>query len=294
MIYTFYFTDEKTGFCVDNEHIYRSLDSGLTWEMQKSDYVPEYFIDIQFVNTSTGWVLGVDGEVLKTENGGSDWNLISNQDLHWCFNDIFFLDADNGWMVGDNQRVYRTHDGGVTWDNLQLDQKQGNLSKVQFFDENFGWIFAHGGEVFYTNDGGKTLEMFEVSNASETGFAFDSKNAWAVGAKSTILKFESDGTTPILIDDITSPALKTIPLQVYTNPLQKQIVFRYMSVPEEITHITIYSASGRKITSLQAKDAFTGMNSLGWDYTEGTGSGIHFYTLKNATENRLGRFILVK
>jgi photosystem II stability/assembly factor-like uncharacterized protein len=93
---------------------------------------------ISFVNSTTGWVAGVNGIVLKTTNAGTTWsNQTTNSSSN--INGIFFLNTSTGWLVGDGGIIKTTTDGGNTWTS-QNSTTSMNLQAVQFIDANIGWV----------------------------------------------------------------------------------------------------------------------------------------------------------
>ncbi|MBE2227212.1 MAG: T9SS type A sorting domain-containing protein [Ignavibacteria bacterium] len=71
--FTFYnlkFTDDNTGYCVgDNGMIYRSTNSGVRWDSTVSGTDQTLYAIFMF-NSTTGFVTGGFGTILKTTNGG--------------------------------------------------------------------------------------------------------------------------------------------------------------------------------------------------------------------------------
>jgi photosystem II stability/assembly factor-like uncharacterized protein len=56
---------------------------------------------VDFVDPQKGWIVGDDGVVLRTLNGGTTWARVdagTDRDLL----DVFFLDFDLVWVVGAN------------------------------------------------------------------------------------------------------------------------------------------------------------------------------------------------
>jgi photosystem II stability/assembly factor-like uncharacterized protein len=61
---------------------------------------------VDFADPQNGIVVGDDGTVLRTENGGTTWTLISlGTDRHLL--DVFLWDTDFGWAVGANGTIRR-------------------------------------------------------------------------------------------------------------------------------------------------------------------------------------------
>lgn len=70
--------------------------------------------EVYFPATDTGYVVGRNGTVLKTVDGGDNWSsLTTGVDLD--FNELHFLSTEEGWIVGDSGIVCGTTNGGNNW-----------------------------------------------------------------------------------------------------------------------------------------------------------------------------------
>lgn len=69
--------------------------------------------DVYFINLTTGWVVGCDGTILYTDNGGETWQR-QNSGVFNCLHGVVFVNAKEGWAVGDGI-ILHTTDGGVPW-----------------------------------------------------------------------------------------------------------------------------------------------------------------------------------
>ena len=69
-VYSICFIDDNTGWCGHRE-IYHTTDKGNIWTKQSHPIISEvFFTSIFFVDNNLGWVVGTDGIILKTTNGG--------------------------------------------------------------------------------------------------------------------------------------------------------------------------------------------------------------------------------
>lgn len=64
-----HFVDANNGWAVGRK-IHRTTNGGATWTVQPTSQ--EWFRDVVFVNSSTGWVVGQNGVILKTTTGGEE------------------------------------------------------------------------------------------------------------------------------------------------------------------------------------------------------------------------------
>ena len=124
--------------------VYRSDDSGEYWRRVWS--VNNYLCNVFFLNDKFGWVVGANGFLGRTADGGASWEQITLP-TDAQFNDIFFVNDKKGWAVGFHGEIIYTTDGGTSWSNAHVpDEFRKNLVDVWFVDEKRGW--AVGGQPF--------------------------------------------------------------------------------------------------------------------------------------------------
>ena len=70
---------------------------------------------IDFIDTSTGWVCGEFGTILKTTDGGDSWVEVSSG-VESDINGIFFRTSSIGYAAGANGVLLKSSDGGSTWE----------------------------------------------------------------------------------------------------------------------------------------------------------------------------------
>ena len=85
MIFDFVFINENTGFAPTASYIdgiLKTTNSGINWF---SDFTLSgnsgYSTKIAFINENTGWVVGSQGLILKTTNGGTSFISINNHNI---------------------------------------------------------------------------------------------------------------------------------------------------------------------------------------------------------------------
>jgi photosystem II stability/assembly factor-like uncharacterized protein len=134
---------------------------------------------LQFVDAAHGWMVGSNGEILATTDGGRSW-VVQHQDP--AATGVDFIDVLDGWALTD-AGVIRTGDGGGTWGKVS-DQ---SLRSVQFVTTDLGWAISSKpdqpegvGDVLKTTDGGATWVPQAIS--ADSVCAADGGNVvWAAG-----------------------------------------------------------------------------------------------------------------
>jgi photosystem II stability/assembly factor-like uncharacterized protein len=169
-------------------HIVISTDGGATWKQSpvpvSSDLTAVFFID-----DKQGWVVGHDGVVLHTGDGGDKWDVQLNgltandlllaamerkvaaqpasedakklldeakrykeQGADKPFLDVWFSNDKNGFVVGAYNLIFRTADGGKTWEPW-FDR----TDNPKFF--NLYAIRPAAGELYIAGEGGTMMKL---------------------------------------------------------------------------------------------------------------------------------------
>src|SRR6476469_9567665 len=105
-------------------------------------------VETCFADADTGWAVGDNGLILRTDDGGLSWQRLSEggrEDV----NDLAFLSDDVGIAVGSHGKLWITNDGGKNWIAGFSDTK-ANLNAVTFIDEMRGCAVGDGGTVLRT------------------------------------------------------------------------------------------------------------------------------------------------
>jgi photosystem II stability/assembly factor-like uncharacterized protein len=137
---------------------------------------------VDFVDEQNGWIVGNNGTVLHTSDGGVNWEF-QNSGISQCLISVSFTSLTNGWAVGCDQVILHTTDGGQTW-NADFGLAGSYFTSVHFVDSMVGWIAGTGNYLLKTSDGGNTW------NNVNTGYnmqfncvhATDANHVRAVGA----------------------------------------------------------------------------------------------------------------
>ena len=118
------------------------------WELVAGtgdDYT--WFRDVEFVNSTHGWLAG-EGILLRSTDGGSSWH--SQLETRWFFWCISIVSSSDLWAI-TNSKLYHSINGGDSWNNsiIGLD----SMKKIVFLNSSFGFIGGNDGFVL-TTDGG--------------------------------------------------------------------------------------------------------------------------------------------
>ncbi len=96
-------------------------------------------------NNWNGWVVGNNGVILKTTNGGGAWTRQTSS-VTANLRDVFFVDANRGWAVGDGGLILASNDGGAAWTREQSGVT-ANLRGVFFVNATTGFAVGDNGAI---------------------------------------------------------------------------------------------------------------------------------------------------
>ena len=92
------------------DKVIRTTD-GQNWARQATPDSTRGMNAVHFLDSSTGWVVGELGLVLKTSNGGSDWVIDAEGMTSRFLRSVFAADTNEVYVVGNN-RTFLKYTGG--------------------------------------------------------------------------------------------------------------------------------------------------------------------------------------
>lgn len=194
-LYDVQFADETTVFAVGHTQIAKSTDRGLTWEsLSLPDRVR--YNGVAFVDANTGTIVGGNGTIFRTENGGDIWVRQNSNAPSGSLRAVNFTDSDTGTIVGTDGIILRTTDAGKNWIS-QSTTLRALLHDVHFIDTNQGVIVGASGVILLTTDGGENWIRRESDTTTRLeGVSFlNGIVGYAVGGSGEILLTVDGGHT---------------------------------------------------------------------------------------------------
>jgi len=180
--------------------------------------------ELEFINSSLGWVIGGGGVVARTTDGGGNWEEI-DVDVTGVINDISFLDENEGWLVGDDVSrssgaIKVTYDGGDTWNFRSYGLGGVDLNGIHFVSATEGWLVGKAGRIAHTTDAGVTWihQDANLSRSLQDLYFIDEDKGWAVGfafngdldTTATILETTDGGTNWTAVDSLSGYRLNKV------------------------------------------------------------------------------------
>jgi len=175
--------------------ILHQFDSGAAWEFESSGFT-DWLYGIDFVDENNGWVVGVEGKIYNTNNGGSTWvredSIITHNDLLA----VDFITPYAGYVVGKLGTIlkYKANPYDTVWLDKSI-QTTDHLYAVHRRFSGRAWIAGEFGGIWKTEDYGDTWLRQHSNNGYHLyAIHFVSKNyGWAAGMSGTVLKTTDGG-----------------------------------------------------------------------------------------------------
>lgn len=122
--------------------------------------------DVHFISQVTGWIVGDDGLVAHTADGGANWTA-SDAEIDLDLLAVHFVSQDIGLAVGTNGVIQRSEDGGLSWSAVANPTKQ-ELHSVTLLSDGAGWISSTKNDngmptVLKTLNTGESWELVDYS-----------------------------------------------------------------------------------------------------------------------------------
>lgn len=146
------------------------------WQDQESG-VSDDLKCVQFVNDSTGFIVGNNGIILKTKNYGANW-ISKNSGTNDGFSSCFFPSQDIGYTSTYSGLIYKTVNGGDAWSMIK-DFGYTIIYGIYFTSNLNGIAVGGSGKIYRTTDGGtiwSTIPSGVTSSLNSVTFSRSSSN----------------------------------------------------------------------------------------------------------------------
>jgi len=168
-----------------------------------------HLYDVNFVTKDLGWVVGSEGTILKTTNGGNYWS-VQQSNLSVELYSVQFIDSLFGWICGEGGTLLKTTNGGVTW----VQKPSGvveNINSLYFLSASNGFAitgdwnsypYPYSGRILKTTNGGETwsITLFDDSHGLIDIYFLDNDTGWICGSNGVIYKTTNGGNNWSYID----------------------------------------------------------------------------------------------
>ena len=175
------------------------------WQLQNPYPTPTNINKVFFINKNIGWIVGDNGTILKTNDGGSSWieqESNTNKNLY----SVYFFDLDMGF-AGGGSYLLKTTDGGDSWTEEKF--VNSSIIDIIFLDEQVGFFITYD-YLFKTIDGGLNWEEINIDSLvgghllriCDIDF-INSANGWIVGFNPNfVLKTTNQGENWVKVQNV--------------------------------------------------------------------------------------------
>jgi len=361
------FSDENNGYAISNYDVYKTTNAGDSWTHKYiGDYImkvfainenvaiilssyqdiwkttnggtdwfnintgtEEDFMDLHFVDASTGFIVGYNGTILKTINGGMNWDPLTSGTTEDLVS-VCFINANTGWAAGYNGVILKTTDGGSTWnpqtsgttnplydicflnDNLGFatyryeekllttrdggttwsskDLDEGYYSFVSFINNSNGVIVYYYG-ILYTDNGGTSWNPQKIGTTNNLYGVSKAGNRWiAVGNNGCILR-SSFGEVDVK-DKNEIPAAFSLQ-QNYPNPFNPGTKINYSIPKASFVTLRVYDVLGEEVATLVNEEKTPGNYESDFNASK-LSTGVYLYKLQAGDFVQVKKMMLMK
>jgi photosystem II stability/assembly factor-like uncharacterized protein len=172
-----YMLDENDGYAVGNDQIYlgdakpgaiyKTSNGGTTW-IQQVNNTNKTLRDVYFTDPDHGIIVGDNGAIFKTTNGGvtpdsTSWTQ-SSVGQQYNLRSVCLIDSLRGFCTGVNF-TGKTINGGLSWSDIDNGVEYISPVDIWFTDANNGSIVGSSshGYMFNTTNGGMDWQKYIFS-----------------------------------------------------------------------------------------------------------------------------------
>ncbi|MEJ2545749.1 MAG: YCF48-related protein, partial [Calditrichaceae bacterium] len=290
---------------IENSEVWNDITPPDLWRFIHAKY---------FHDGRTGFVVGSEGNILKTTDSGQTWeNIFSGvvEDLR----DIEFLDRETGFAVGDFGRILKSEDGGETWRKTDSGTQE-DIYCIIFVNDLKGWVGTESG-MRYTTDRGETWQGVPLRYSHVTmthlpllpnknyKFIIDHNYLYAINLPRAetdyymnLLRTKID-PSDIYDYDISDLQPKEISLsQNFPNPFNSTTCIKYSLPKQGFVSLKIYNIQGQLVRTLLNRKKAAGNYSAIWDGRSDRGkvvsSGMYIYQIQCNGQTKTHKLLLLK
>jgi photosystem II stability/assembly factor-like uncharacterized protein len=162
--------------------------------------------DLIFIDSLTGYSVGINGTVLKTTNSGYNWSCF-NYFKSIYLNSTYFFNSNTGFILSDDHsdptdyyysEIIYTTNGGLNW-NLVHSVNSYKLNKIYFINQNTGYAISRntysiGNNILKTTNGGINWVTVIIPNAFDMkGISFYNNNVGVIAGSGGKIVKTTDG-----------------------------------------------------------------------------------------------------
>lgn len=136
------------------------------------------FNDICFINSKDGWIVGSNGRILQTTDGGNTWKIVPSG-VTTNLLTVNILNAQNGWAAGEDGIILGWD--GDKW-SVKYEDEQLRIFDIQFSSSTNGIAMA-GNRLLQTQNAGNSWRPLEAPGDQNLigAHLFNHQEGWTFG-----------------------------------------------------------------------------------------------------------------
>jgi photosystem II stability/assembly factor-like uncharacterized protein len=172
------------------------------WKKQDSGTLA-WLHSIYFVDNDNGWIVGSNGTLLSTSDGGRTW-IKRKTKTGDTFRDVYFSDAENGWILCDRgaydkespSYLIRTTNGGKDWRTINFSEGRDRMIRFFFTSDRVVFSIGEGGVILQMQGDGKPWKrsLLPVRYLMLDGHFINASKGFLVGGGGTMLATTDGGS----------------------------------------------------------------------------------------------------
>jgi len=279
------------------DHIIKSTNGGINWNILITAQFLGQFRSLFFTNELTGTIVGINGTIWTTTNGGINYiqryMMLPVQFADSSLYDIQYINSSTGFTSGNNGIIVKTTNSGVNWSYLPT----GTITQfhgVYFVNENTGFLSGHTGIIYKTTNGGINWNQQStgVIDPLRTVEFIDENTGWVCGFNGLIFKTTNGGST--WIKPINTEVPESYKLyQNYPNPFNSMTNVKFQMLNAGNVSLKIYDVLGKEVTTLVNERFQPGTYQVSFDGS-GLPSGVYFCKFESGDFSAVTKMILLK
>jgi len=143
--------------------------------------------DIDFTDSDNGIIVGWNGLILKTENGGIDWKKVESNTNKYLRS--VSLSNGDGVACGGSGDILFSSNNGESWQIIKTGFV-GSLSGIKFLDKKNILGVGTKGRLIFSNNGGKNFKIVTTKTFVNFTKLYKNKNGtvFISGQNGTLLR----------------------------------------------------------------------------------------------------------
>ncbi|WP_118974556.1 WD40/YVTN/BNR-like repeat-containing protein [Taibaiella koreensis] len=147
------FANGQTGYTCGYGAVLKTANGGNSWALQ--DIHGDFFRSIACVGPDQVWVVGYNGTIVHTADGGGHWEKQRNGDnpllKKYRLRAVCFKDSQTGYAAGDKGLLLKTTDGGKHWSEFER-FTENDIKCMALRPDGSLWLAGAGGILFHIKD----------------------------------------------------------------------------------------------------------------------------------------------